>query len=101
MRRGADAREGYLLDGGREDGVNDPWRDTGVKGHAAIRTMAGMADPERLPADFMHSVARLSSALVSVMLGKFLEGKQATKGDLYDVEKAAGESRHRCERQER
>ena len=85
----ADRRTRYLDGGGREGGNDDPCKTTGVKGRAEVWRLPGMNDPERLPADFMHSVAQMASGITQVVKGQVLKGKTATKGDLYDVEKRA------------
>ena len=88
----ADQRERYLEAGGTKNGANDPCKTTGVKGYAEIWRLPGMEDPERLPADFMHSVSLLASGLTKMIKGQVLKGKKATKGDLYDVETRGGGS---------
>ena len=86
----ADERETYLNGGGAKDGDNDPRKTTGVKGHAEIWLLPGMEDPQRLPADFMHSVSLVSSGLSRLLKGQILKNKKATRADLYEVEKRAG-----------
>ena len=58
---------------GAKDGANDPRKTTGVKGHAEIWLLPGMEDPERLPADFMHSVSLVSSGLSRLLKGQILK----------------------------
>ena len=85
-----DEREAYLNSGGAENGNDDPRRKSGVKGYAEIWLLPGMNDPERLPADFMHSVSLMGSGLSRLIKGQVLQNKKATRADLYEVEKRAG-----------
>ena len=50
-----------------------------------------MDDPERLPADFMHSVSLMGSGLSRLIKGQVLQNKKATRADLYEVEQGAGD----------